>query len=77
MDATSGVVFKYCTHTIGRIVDSAGGPGTTTFKVDIAHDPHRRWEVYLAFDEEPFTHLFLLHRTKTREGADYLEAGLI
>ena len=71
-DATSGLVFTHCAYTIGRIVGSAGGQGTTTFKVGIAHEPHRRWENYLASDEEMFTHMFLLHRTKSREGADYL-----
>ena len=75
--ATAGSVFKYCTYTIGRIVGSAGGPGRSEFKIGLARDPFHRWDMYRESDPKPFTHMFLLHTTETREGANYLEVGLI
>ena len=76
-DASAGKVFEYCTYTIGRIVGSAGGPGSTKFKVGVAGDPFTRWTMYCEHDAMRFTHMFMLHRTDTREAANYLEAGLI
>ena len=76
-DATSGKVFQYCSYTIGRLVGSAGGPGTITYKVGVANDVFRRFDDYVARGDKPFTHMFVLHRTSTREGARYLETGLI
>ena len=75
--ATAGSVFKYCTYTIGRIVGSAGGPGRSEFKIGLARDPFHRWDMYRESDPKPFTHMFLLHTTETRAGANYLEVGLI
>lgn len=76
-DATSGKVFDYCSYTIGRLVGSAGGPGTITYKVGVAKDVFRRFDDYVTRDDKPFSHMFVLHRTSTREGAHYLESGLI
>ena len=76
-DASAGKVFEYCRCTIARMVGSAGGPGSTRFKVGVAGDPFTRWTMYCEHDAMRFTHMFMLHRTDTREAANYLEAGLI
>ena len=32
---------------------------------------------YVTHDPIPFSHMFVLHQTSTKEGAEFLEAGLI
>ena len=76
-NATAGKVFAYCTATIGRVVGTAGGPGTATFMVGAARDVFIQWETLVAFDALPFTHMLALHRTACRDGGEFLEAALI
>ena len=75
--ATSGKVLRYCSYTIGRLIGTSGGRGTVTYKVGIAHDVCTRWSNYVTHDPIPFSHMFVLHQTSTKEGAEFLEAGLI
>ena len=76
-DATSGQVSTYCSYTIGRLVGTAAGYGNAVFKVGTAHDVFEKYNSYIAQNTKPFTHMFLLHRTCTKEGAGMLEALLI
>ena len=76
-DATSAKVHTYCSYTIGRLVGTALGYGNAVFKVGTAHDVFEKFNSYVQQDPKPFSHMFLLHRTCTREGAGFLAASLI
>ena len=75
--ATSGKVLQYCSNTIGRLIGASGGRGTVTYKVGMARDVFTRWSNYGTHDPIPFGHMFVSHQTSTKEGAEFLEAGLI
>ena len=76
-DATSCQVNTYCSYTIGRLVGTALGYGNAVFKVGTTHDVFENFNPYISQDPKPFSHMFLLHRTCTKEGAGFLEASLI
>jgi hypothetical protein len=61
---------------IGRVIGEVGGRGTVRFKVGMARCVFERWAAYVE-DVECFTHMFVLVKTATREGACYLESALI
>lgn len=62
---------------INWIIDDRGGSSRIRFKIGVAHCPFRRWSMYQRNDAEPFTHLFVLYETRTREAALYMECALI
>ena len=76
-DATSAKVQTYCAYTIGRLVGASIGYGNAVYKVGTAHDLFDKFNSYVLHDPKPFRHMFLLHRTGTREGAGFLAASLI
>ena len=76
-NATSAKVHTYCSYTIGRLVGTALGYGNAVFKVGTAHYVFEKFNSYVQQDPKPFSHMFLLHRTCTKEGAGFLAASLI
>ena len=75
--ATSGRVHRYCETTIGRLLGAGKAHGDVVFKVGTAHDVFEKFNSYVQQDPKPFSHMFLLHRTCTKEGAGFLAASLI
>ena len=51
--------------------------GTTSIGVGVANDVFGRCERYKRTDPNAFTHMFVLHRTRNGEAAEFLEATLI
>jgi len=59
------------------IIDDRGGSSRIRFKIGVAYCPFHRWRMYKRLDAEPFTHLFVLYETQTREAAFVIECYLI
>ena len=73
---SAGKVLEQCRYAIGRVIGEAGGSGSVRFKIGMTSNLFLRWSFYEE-DDEPFTHMFFLHQTSSREGANMLEAALI